>query len=314
MTNRIDAQRIAPYGGAAAAPPAAESTSPSERARRAAATDRLDAFAAGRPIAGPTGDVDLECPHDDYDLCVDRTVPNPRLWIEQGSDADAIDMADVRQSQLGDCYVLAVLAGLANTAEGRALLRSAIVERTTPAGQVVSYGVTLHEPHRHWFGGTTFTAREIDIPPIYARGHAEPRPGSGGNEVWVLVMERAYAEVAGGYDAMGHGGEIADAMEIVTGHPARTYGLGPIFGRYAPEDLRRDLTAGHLMAVSSKANVEQTRPDLVPNHAYLVTGLASYGGKPALRLWNPWGRLQPAPVPFDKLGSLFVELAVGSPK
>jgi hypothetical protein len=314
VTNRIDARRIQPYGAAAAGPPSAEDAPPAERALRAAAADRLDAFVAGRPIAPPTGTSAVECPNDDFDRCVDRTVPSPRLWIEQGSDTDAIDKADVRQSQIGDCYVMAVLAGLTNTPEGRALLRSAITEQTTPGGQVLSYGVTLHEPHRHWFADTTFTAREVDVPPIYARGHAEPRPGGGGNEVWVLVMERAYAQVAGGYNAMGHGGRIADAMEIITGRPARTYGLGPIFGRYGPEDLRRDLLTGHLVAVASRTDVEQSRPDLVPNHAYLVTGLESYGGKPALRLWNPWGIVQPAPVPFDKLRSLFFQLDVGSAK
>jgi hypothetical protein len=127
-------------------------------------------------------------------------------------------------------------------------------------------------------------------------------------------MERAYALVAGGYNAMGHGGSIADAMEIITGHPARIYGLGWIFGRYGAEDLQRDLLSGHVVAVASRTDVEQTRPDLVPNHAYLVTGLQWYGGKPALRLWNPWGSLQPAPIPFDKLGSLFIQLDVGSAK
>jgi calpain family cysteine protease len=314
VTNRIDAGRIRPCGAGAQPAPTAEARPPSERALRSAASDRLDAFVAGRPVAAATGTGDFECPNDDFDRCVDRTVPNPRLWIEQGSDSDAIDKADVRQSQLGDCYVLAVLAGLTNTAEGRALLRSAITEKTTPGGQVLTYGVTLHEPHRHWFASTTFTARQVDVPPIFARGHAQARPGSGGTEVWVPVMERAYAQLAGGYNAMGHGGRIADAMEIITGQPARSYGLGPIFGRYRPQDLQRDLLSGHVVAVASRTDVEQSRPDLVPNHAYLVTGLESYRSKPALRLWNPWGSVQPAPVPFDELRSLFTQLDVGSPK
>lgn len=265
---------------------------------------------AGRPDAGL--DDEADCPNDDYDRCIDRTVPNPELWVDQSSDAGPIDRSDIRQRQIGDCYVMAVLGGLTSTTEGRALLQNAIRENRDGSGQVSSYTVTLHRPERHWFASTTFAMVALDVRPVYARGHAEARPGDGRNEVWVPVMERAYALYAGGYNAMGHGGSIGDAIEIITGHPARTYGLWRIFSRYSVDDLQRDLLSGHLVVVASRDDVEQSRPDLVPNHAYLVTGLEVQGGKPAIRLWNPWGNVQPAPVPFDKLRSLFFQLNVGS--
>lgn len=349
MTNRIDGRRTSPYADQLQETAAGEVPAVSDRALRAAARRRLDAFAAAptttpqtshgpklapagsgrvhegpasqsaigranRPDAAPNQSADTECPNDDYDRCVDRTVPHPALWVEQGSDPHAIDRADVRQRQIGDCYVMAVLAGLTSTSEGRSLLQSAILPNTDSAGHVLSYTVTLHHPQRHWFSGTTFTVRQVDVPPVYARGHAEARPGDGYNEVWVLVMERAYAQYAGGYNAMGHGGSIRDAMEIITGHPARGYGLGRIFGRYDADDMQRDLLAGHVVVVASRDDVEQSRPDLVPNHAYLVTALERHGSKVAVRLWNPWGMIQPAPVSFDRIRSLFFQVDVGSAK
>jgi len=313
VSNRIDGRRIQPHCEGSGSP-ATETVGASARDLRALARDRLDAFAAGRTTGPPTGTDDIQCPDDDFDRCIDRTVPSPRLWIHQGADADAIDRADVQQHEIGDCYVMAVLAALTNSPEGRNFLRGAITENTDAAGRVLSYTVTLHQPQRRWFFPTTFTPLRVDVAPVYARGHAGARPGDGSNEVWVPVMERAYAQYAGGYNAMGHGGSIADAMEVVTGQPARRVALRPLFGRYGPDDLQRDLLAGRLVAIASRDDVEQTRPDLVPNHAYVVTGIEQQAGKPALRLWNPWGIVQPAPVPFDKMNSLFVQVDVGSVK
>lgn len=365
MTNRIDGRRIQSCAHLADEIPCGAAEGSSERALRALARGRLDAFAtvstdtsrastdARKPTAASSGatasdsasagasqspvdcgspgpcdgerpdagrldagheDDETDCPNDDYDRCIDRAVPNAQLWIDQGSDANAIDRADVRQRQIGDCYVMAVLGGLTNTNEGRTLLQNAITENKDRSGRVVSYSVTLHRPHRHWFVATTFGELRVDVPPLYARGHADARPGDGRNEVWVLVMERAYAQYAGGYNAMGHGGSIRDAMEIITGHPARSYGLGPLFTGYSAADLQRDLLSGHLVVLASRDDVEQTRPDLVPNHAYLVTGLEPHAGKPAIHLWNPWGNVQPAPVQFDKLRSLFFQVNVGTAK
>lgn len=322
---------LRPSAGSASARPATSQRTANADGRRVSARvgatesapiDSDGASDAGSPNAQPatersgsdggSTDDSVGCPNDDFDRCVDQTVLNPSLWIEQGTDANAIDRADVQQQQIGDCHVMAVLAGLANTNGGRALLRGAITENMDSSGQVLSYRVTLHHPQRHWFSATTFTDRQVVVPPVYVRGHAETRPGDGHNEVWVAVMERAYAQYSGGYNAMGHGGRVPDAMEIITGRPARSYGLGPLFGRYGAADLQRDLQSGNIVVVASRRDVEQSRPDLVPNHAYLVTGLEMQGGLPAVRLWNPWGIIQPAPVPFDKLRSLFLQLDVGA--
>ena len=162
------------------------------RADRAAAHARLQAF-----VSSGTGDAgcwNLQAPDHDYDHCVQETIPAPVLFQRQATDADAADSRDVRQGGLGDCHVLAPLAALAGSPQGRALIHNAVVENKNDEGEVVSYTVTLHKPEGHLFGKTTFQDVPITVDGPYVIGHARLRPGGSQSEVWPLVVEKAFAK------------------------------------------------------------------------------------------------------------------------
>ena len=213
VARRYDPEFDGPDATAGPPPTAGPPDDESSRARaeRADALARYQDFvAAGDPCEGPAG------PRHP-DACVHDAIGNAVLFEREGTDADAVDAADVQQGKMGDCHLLAPLAALASTPQGRALLRGAIVENRNDQGQVVSWTVTLHKPEPHLLWKTTFRDASVTVDGPYVVGHARPRGENGQNEIWPAIIEKAYAQYAGGYDKIANGGRPADALSILTG-------------------------------------------------------------------------------------------------
>ncbi len=298
------------------------------RAERSVADARYQAFASRG--TGPDPCIHYDAPDHDFDRCIRETIPKPVLFAKQSTDADPIDPLDVRQAGLGDCDLHASLGALAGTPQGRALIRSAIVEKKDDKGKVVSWTVTLHEPEHHVFGSTTFRDVPITVDGPYVTGHANLRPDGSQNEVWPLVIEKAYAQYRGGYNKITQGGHPADVMTLLTGREAKYVSLdwpNRWFGGYAANQLQADLANGKMVVLSTRVDIGgRPSPDptpaarqasldahrLVGDHAYFVTGTEQLNGKLFLKLGNPWGHAQPDLVPFDELPRWFSEVSVGS--
>src|SRR5260370_29258556 len=103
-----------------------------EEADRAAANERYEAL--------------IESSTCNYGCRPEDRVDRPALFRKQDQDVDKINEHDVKQNQLEDCALMAALAGLARTPEGRAVIENAIKENKNERGEVVSYTVTLHKP------------------------------------------------------------------------------------------------------------------------------------------------------------------------
>jgi hypothetical protein len=299
-----------------------------ERAQRAAADARYQKYASGTPA--PEDCNDHGKPNYDFDHCPDAPVNHPVLFKKEPADADEVDIADVKQMEVPDCYLMAPLAAISATPEGRALIKGVIVENKDKDGNVESYTVTLHKPESHWPGATTFSDVKVTVKEPFARGHAEPRASGGASEIWPLVMEKAYAEYRGGYVTMARGGSPADAMEVLTGRPAtQTALLWPDGGAdsFSADRLKSVLAAGKVVVLGTQSTIkgsgESSTSDpkskggnashhLIGNHAYAVTGTEDHDGRLFLQLHNPWNHADPDPVPFDELTTWFRSATVGS--
>ena len=300
------------------------------RAARAAAADRYQAYVSrGQPDASVDPCGDINAPDHDFDGCRQDTVPNAQLFKQQGSDVDAVDPRDVQQGTVGDCHLLAPLAALANTPQGRAFIRSAVVENKDEQGKVVSWTVTLHE--RVGSGSqTTFRDVPVTVTQPFARGHARLRGGDGPSEVWPLVVEKACAQYAGGYNDIARGGSAGHAMALLTGREPTFFSLAwPArwVHPYDAGDLQADVAGGKLVVLTTQRGIgpplgSDSTPaqrvtnakahGLVENHAYFVTGTEERDGKTFVKLGNPWGRDEPDPVPFEEFAKWFGGVTVGS--
>jgi hypothetical protein len=299
------------------------------RAERAAADARFQALAAGGAPDDPCDN--FAAPDHDFDRCVTDFVTDPVLFHQQISDANAVDAKDVRQGHLADCDLLAPLAALANTPQGRAFIRSAIVEHKNCQGDVVSYTVTLHRAEHHLFGATTYRDVPVTVAPPFAVGHAFPQVEDGTKEIWPLIVEKACAQYAGGYNGIGRGGVVADAMTLLTGREARCVSFNwpsRVFNGYGAGELQADLANGNAVVLCTRrgiggtpgrsgtpttANQAALNPyGLADYHAYYALAIEQHDGKTCVRLGNPWPGAESKLIPCDELPRWFSGVTIGS--
>jgi len=235
--------------------------------------------------------------------------------------------SSVKQGSLGDCWLIGVFACLAQfPGHVEALFEEAIIQ---PSGR---YCIRLFDP-------TLGSWRNVvidDIVPCHPRGIArlslpfcgmdvpcfsQPR----GGEVWPLLLEKAFAKVAGSYGAL-EGGIPELAFQHVTGQKEQIrwqreegsdswlqlrfkapgwHGHNVTGGRYSTkgkklpsDEMFRRMAyydqANFLMAASIHTpghTLEHRRLDgLVEGHAYSVLEVQEVHGTRLIRLRNPWGK------------------------
>jgi len=202
---------------------------------------------------------------------------------------DGVSTSDVGQGGLGDCYLAAVLVGLARQRPD--LLVDGI--RENPNG---TFTVTFYRDGRPFpvtvtralpglpdgdatgvgdaGGGVAGGARPV---PTMAAFDLEGRP-----ELWAAVYEKAYARLHGGYDALG-GGDPGVAASDLIGHQHHAVSPGAI----GVADVASRLAAGDVITVSTRPTLVDGPPTgLVSRHAYAVLAADVEGGRLLLR--NPW--------------------------
>ncbi|PRY00620.1 C2 family cysteine protease [Allonocardiopsis opalescens] len=227
---------------------------------------------------------------------------------------------DVRQGQLGDCWLMAALSAVAGRAPG------AIANALSDSGDGATWNVSLHQaridratadwvPNGETIGFTV--RRELPTDP------GEPGQAVFANTYdtgvsWVGGLEKAFGAVDRtwslgrqavvwdrGYQRLDRGGgawEQAEALCQLTGRPAGIVTLDPQPGAEAlSENILTALhRAGKPIIISTQ---ESPREDgklpngLFGSHAYEIVDVAH--GRVALR--NPWGSDHPPPVTVRRL-------------
>ncbi len=282
-------------------------TSNLERETRAIVEAHYEALASGKPLTPDACNHFDDKKAHDFDRCITEDMSNSDLYLRGAGGASDIASTDVRQGQVGDCPLMATLSALAGTPEGRAVIHGAIVENRNDDGHVTSYTVTLHKPSPFAFLFTKFSDVKITIDPMLAVGHAQTRDAHGVLGIWSAVIEKAFAQVAGGYNTLNLGSHADVAMTLLTGKPAKA--VNP--ATYNPNQLLSDVAAGKLVVFETQGTVADSS-GLRPLHAYNVTGTVTKDGKLFVLLNNPWGTKQPAPVPYAEVGKWFSRVDIGS--
>ncbi|HEY1381222.1 MAG TPA: C2 family cysteine protease [Gemmataceae bacterium] len=190
--------------------------------------------------------------------------------------------ADVRQGQVGDCYFVAALAEIAKDSP------QAIRQMFTDNGDGT---FTVRFYHN---GKTDYVTVDRALPTTSA-GTAEyasfgGRYDNGGNELWVALAEKAYAQLneagwlghaaANSYAAI-DGGYSDLAIEHVTGVSSGWKWVQ----NATPTDLISAANSGRYTVLGSK----QTAPGngVIASHGYALVGYNAATGR--FTLYNPWG-------------------------
>jgi len=233
----------------------------------------------GRNVTNDWFDIEWKRPHN---FC--RT---PRLTTNSFSTDDIV------QGSLGDCWWLSSVASISQNQTRMAK----IVPSPQPCYGQTNYTGAFH--FRFWQFGEWVDVVIDDLVPTI-QGQLCFAKSSDDNELWISLLEKAYAKMYGCYHAL-IGGLPSDALEDLTGGLAVTYYLG----NETPKHLKRTLSKALRNETLVCAGIEgQSEGDniylkkstgLISGHAYSVLKFAQVkrtDGKidHLLKVRNPWGQ------------------------
>jgi len=231
---------------------------------------------------------------------------------------NSISPNDIAQGALGDCWLLAALATLA---EHPHLIQNAFLTRSfDPRGK---YSMRLYDTKANIFKNITiddFIPVDAANKPLFTK--------AGSNEMWPLLIEKAFAKMRGGYHAL-EGGLPLDAMMTITGFAGERLDIDTNEDAKVFHKMKKMCDAGCIMACGTRGT-DNTRQDgrdsvkgsLVGGHAYSILGIyeptLTTEKVRLLKLRNPWGSFewQGAWSDKDSRWSTYpgVALEVGKPK
>ena len=236
----------------------------------------------------------------------ERQAYNTQVNVSEKTDiqVDGYHYDDVKQGQIGDCYLMSSIAALAER-EPAAIDRMIKDEKYGADGNLESATVTLHV--KNWLGQLEAKDVKVDCRQFSAhRANFGDTDKSGKQELWPVVIEKAYAQLnSDSYHGIGRGGSAASAMETLTGKSSRTVGVGD----YSFEKMDADLRSGKLVVLTTskvkdadgnvidgKKKLQQglEGQNLYGNHAYTVLdSKVDESGQKMVKIYNPWGSNHP---------------------
>jgi len=198
----------------------------------------------------------------------------------QGDDDHPIHPSDIDQQGLGDCYLLASLAEIAQ--QNPELIRDIIRPNDNGTFTVTFYDdgeavEVVVGPHIPATDGSTEFAGPGDLPD----GETNP-------ELWVMLIEKAYAQYHGSYGEI-EGGFTDEALEHLTGSESERSDADDT----SIEALHDSLNGGSAITVETLSSDDGEKKqlyedsELYASHAYYVTDVDPEAGTVTIR--NPWG-------------------------
>jgi WXG100 family type VII secretion target len=264
-----------------------------------------------------------------------NTVSGGTPFARGAGDSDDISPNDVTQGQLGDCFLMASLAAVAQSNPD--VIRNMIKDngdgtytvtfKINLGGLQTLTGKRMDDYYKEhglghlisaqlpsMYGPDTYITKEIVVKPDFPANssgqplYAQFGDSAGGKpEIWVPLIEKAYAQMRGDYSDM-NGGHAFNALPNITGKQAM---------RFSADDIKIDELAdfhakGNAIVVDTPDYTTQAaliakatgRFDIVPNHSYYVAGVDKTAGTVTLR--NPWGwHEKPVTMPLSEFGAIF---------
>lgn len=205
--------------------------------------------------------------------------------------------SDIKQGALGDCWFLAALAAVAEDPD--------LIRRLLGDPKVNKHGVYEIKCFKN--GRPTsivvddfFLCSPNSGLPCYA--HVDVQ-GRNQNELWVMLLEKAWAKLHGCYERIESGMPYRALMDLLGAagkeyhletekHPDGLIAKDKFFSMLCKYDQ-----AGYLMVAGTPGSDTFTKGDksqipmsgLIPGHAYTLLSAHEANGVRLLRLRNPWG-------------------------
>ena len=242
----------------------------------------------------------------------------PRVGTERFTGplfVDGPSPADVRQGAIGNCYFPAALAAIAHH-------RPRFIEQAIRENGDGTFSVRFYENGNK--------RRPVDITvdaDLYVRSWGGPLYGSTPEratrtemELWYPLIEKAYAEWKGGYEATGNGGVAGRVMSEMMGAEYDWQSVNEANAGRMFDYIKRNAALDRPMAAGTHGKDQAARyvnSGIYANHAYSVLGVEEQNGVKYVRLRNPWGQSEPGwdgkndgffRLELEKFGKLYSSL------
>ena len=213
---------------------------------------------------------------------------------------------DIDQGSLGDCWFLAGLGAVAR--DNPDFIKNHIEDNGDG-----TYTVTFYEEDDGRWVPVEVTV-DGDFP-VDADGNAAYAKPSG-DETWVMIYEKAFAELHGGYEDI-EGGSGEHSMEQLTGWEFDHLDVDDMSDDELAYQLdRQPVTAGTMnpdrigdIVVPWDRDLVDSFEDLdvAEGHVYISQGTFERDGETYVKLYNPWGNTH-AELTLDDFRRVFDEV------
>ncbi|GFO40923.1 calpain-9 [Plakobranchus ocellatus] len=198
---------------------------------------------------------------------------------------DGTTRFDIGQGSAGTCWFLSTVA---NIADNEAMLKQVIPDGSYKIEDSDAYDGVFHARF-YRFGKWEDVYIDDFLPVIYGNVLWGAKSATEERELWVALLEKAFARLYGSYDAI-YGGQPGDAYLLLTG------GIGERI-ELEDHDEKPNLLYNRIRnALSAGCQVSCVVPDeydevygLVGGHAYSLVGVQQIGANKLVRVRNPWG-------------------------
>jgi Calpain family cysteine protease len=229
-------------------------------------------------------------------------------FVQGEGDERAVDMNDVAQGAIGDCYLISAMIAVARTDP------QAIEDMILDNGDG-TYKVRLWDLGRDFAGASVTvddqfpaTGRGRYAKPAFARlGDQREVDGEVQHELWPLIIEKAWAKYRGGYEHIGDF-HSSGPLSFISGAGVSNYDPADMKPDALDQALRDAVAKGHPTILGVTAETPELR-SLVRRlglhwyHAYVLVD----AGPDGFKLYNPWAHSHPTrPLTADEIHQLFM--------
>ena len=197
--------------------------------------------------------------------------------FKEGSSAD-----DIIQGSIGDCYFLSAIGSLCKFPK--------LINRlfyTKEKTQQHEYGIYI------FINGLWELVLVDDYFPYAGTYFKQFAFGSSrDNELWVSLLEKAWAKINGCYAKIGCGGTPNEVFDVLTEAYSEYYTVNSNNKDALWNKLLDSKQKGYVMTAGTSADVYNLPIEengLSPGHAYTLLDLHEINGEKVVRLRNPWG-------------------------
>jgi hypothetical protein len=199
---------------------------------------------------------------------------------------DGVNGDDVQQGQIGDCYFAAAMAEVAHT-------HPEAIEKMFTKNADGTLNVRFWEQ-----SGSGYKPVDVkidgDLP--LAWGGLRYAHARDNKELWVPLLEKAYAQWKGGYEAIGAGGNPGDVMTAITGKGSDYNWVSPSTNTdklfKTIQDAMKAGKSAAAVTYGEHSSVKYDGTGVYADHTYSIWGVSEENGKKFIQLRNPWGEVE----------------------